>query len=706
MAIGKDPAGGINTPDKKETRIVNAVLARLKSCDSQATSIKAKWRDNYDMFVNGSRPVDKKDWQTKFTTMKLSGSIRQAQALLVNTLTQNPRWWTLSPRNPENPIANSLAVPLRKMMAYYMEDAKFTRHAGTFFLNSLISMGALYVGWRYKVIQNPEYVLEMTKEAERKEKARLAKNVANPSAVDDILDPNNIEDSLQQAIVDLQAEATGEALPTAPKPKKYLQIGALDLQDPIHELVWWDNTAAYMEDAAWKAFEYDIPLYTLRQYGKLGFFPRSKVKRVEAKKLDPDSSRRKQIYANLTAELANEEVASILVYQGPLVIDGEIVEDDFYAVIANRAVLLKSGTNPHWEPQGQASALINASVRQIPHRAVGAGIGDNASLLQRTYDSNLQLVCDQFRFALPGLNIIDYTSVVDQSGLMEGLEPGKTIEVRGNPAQVFKHEDLSSNLENQAHPINELLRQSIDDSIGLSDLTTQGANLRSRTTAAETNAKQEVSNRTVSIISMDLEQNFLLPALQKLFARILQFGLPDLHNNPRLRTILTESELRDLTALNEGDRMDILNNYYSFKVEGFSGLHASEEKLSHVREMLADVNRNPQGPVAAQLDVPVLLKMYTRLLGMGDDEVLIKKNNPIDIITAENTALLAGHDVNIAQQDDDKIHLQYHQMAMASAAPTQQLMQHLQMHQMQQQQKEAMQQQQQQQGQRPPGPPR
>lgn len=682
--------------NKRDAKIVDAVLRMMKDCDSQAPSIKAKWRENFDMFVNGSNFQNKKDWQSRFTTMKLSASIRQAQAMLVNTLIQNPRWWILDPRNPEDPRSVRLGKILKKVVAHYMEEAKFTRHAGTFFLNALVSMGSLYIGWRLKTIQNPEYILEMTKEAEKKEKARLARHVANPQATDDLLDPENIESSLAEALSDFEAEATGDAAPSQPKPKKYIEIGALDFQDPLHELVWWDNSVAYMEDATWKAFEYDVPLYVLRHMGKLGFFPKSKVKKIGPKKLDPEEARRKREYANLTSQLADNEVASLLIYQGPLVIDGEIEEDDFFCVIANRAVVLKSGPNPYWEPHGHGSAMINASVRQIPHRATGAGIGDNANIIQKTYDSNLQLVCDQFRFALPGLNIINWTSVVDQSALQEGLEPGKLIEVRDDPSKVFRHENLTANLENQVQPINEILRQSIDEATGLSDLLLGGGNLRSRTTAAETNARLNSGQRTVSIIALDLEQNFLLPALQKIFARVLQFGIPEIPNNPRLRAILTEDEQAELMSLDAGDRMDILNNYYQFKIQGFSGIQASDEKLARVNEILGIINSAPTGPVAAQVDVTSVVKLWTRLTGLGDDEMLLKKDNPLEVINAENTALLAGHDVSVNQDDDDQMHMQYHQAAMGTAQPTQQLMIHLQMHQQQMMQKQMLQQQQQQ----------
>jgi hypothetical protein len=686
MTVGQESRSGSRS--SKDSQVVQAVLAQIDSAESSTISIKEKWTENYDMFVKGSTFKGKAAWQSQFSVPKLSSSIRQAQGQLVNILLQNPKWWQLEARADRNALAEELKEPLWKMVNFFLEDANFYRHAGTFILNSLISIGSTYVGWRKKVIQNPEYVMMKAAEEERREKQRLAKVVENPDIEDEFTDPDFIQESIEKALEDLPSILAGEVPTQAPQPKPYIQVGALDLQDPNQELLWWDTSSVYMEDCKWKAFAIEKPLYEVRQLAKLGFFPKRKVASIPPGEVDSTAAIRDWRYKNEVKQSNRDKNVELLFYYGPLIIDDEVVKDDFFCVIANRSILLKSGAYPYWEPPGQKTPLVNAAVRQIPGRATGAGIGDAAVLLQRTLDSNYQLVCDQFRFALPGLNIINWNSLVDKGSVTEGLEPGKWIEVRDDPNKAFKHEDLSSNIENQVHPIQDVLRAAIDDATGVNDLMTGGGNLRSRTTAAETNAKMSGSQNAVNIIALDLEQNFLIPVLQKVFARVLQFGLNELQNNPQLQSLFSEAELMSLNNLSATDRMDILNNFYRFKVNGFSSTGNKEEKLRIVNEMFQIANSG--GPLSQFINMPNLIKYWARLQEVDDENALLVSDSPAEQVYNENAVLLAGHGVATSPDDDDMVHMQLHQQAAQSPAATQELAQHLQDHQMQAQQKQTM----------------
>lgn len=686
----QDPTTYSKAKDK-EARIVSAILEQIGRCDASADAIKKQWRSNYSMFVHGSVFKEKAPWMVDFSTMDLPHTIRTVQGELVNILIQNPRWWDLQPRSEHNPQAEVLRRPLKKLMDYYMKDAKFTRHAGTFILNSLISMGSLAIGWKFKTIINPEYTLWVAKEQLKKEQARLSTKVANPATEDENLTPDGIEAAIEKALSDLPEIAAGGNPTPDPAPQQYIQVGALDLQNPNHELIWWDEAATYMEESNWKAFETECPRYELNRLAKLGYLSRKKVRDIPAREVDSGYARRRAEYKGLTGRKPKEDLVQLLVYEGPLIVDDEVVEEAYRCVIANRKVLLKGAPYAYWEPNGKNTSLINAAIREIPGRVTGAGIGDNAIKLQRTLDSNLHIMCDQMRKAMTGIDVVDRNAVVDSGSLDEGLEPGKPFYVRGKVGEAFQHVSLSSGLELGDPPVNGHIKNAIANATGINPLMMGEPNPKGRTPAAETQARLGAGGRTVNLVALDLEQNFLLPALEKIFARVLQFGVAEIGRNPQLRAVFAEDELMELGALNEQQRMDILQNYYSFKVNGFSGIQGDDDKLKRVIDIMTMVNQNPQGPIAQNIDSVAVVKLFAKLQGLEDEDTLLQKNSPISIITAENVTLLSGHMIVPSPNDDDQMHLQFHQGAAMSGNVTQELLDHIEFHVQQGQQKEAAQ---------------
>jgi hypothetical protein len=283
-------------------------------------------------------------------------------------------------------------------MNYYLEASNFKRHAGEFILNSLISMGSIYVGWRHELVQNPEYILEKTKEEFRKTQARLAKNVTNPQVTDEP-SGSEMEESLEAAMRDLEAMMQGEDVAVKPKAKPYIQICKLDFKDPNHERIYFDPNVSYMEDSSWKAFEFEVNLWELKQMAKLGLLSKSRVDSIASRRPSEQESFLNIRYKNILTNPSNKSSDKVLltVYMGPLIVDNEVKKDHVFYLLANRSTVLRKGEYPFWEPPGHKTAVINSAVKRIPGRPTGAGIGDNAIELHKTYDSNWHLICDTFR---------------------------------------------------------------------------------------------------------------------------------------------------------------------------------------------------------------------------------------------------------------------------------------------------------------------
>ena len=687
---------GRETSESRERKIVSSIVDLVDNSQEQTTLIKAKWRDNYDMFVYGSRWTEKLDWQTNFCVNKLETSTRAAQGRLVNTLVNIPDWYQIEPKSCYNAKAEKLAPIVQKAMDYYLDASHFKRHAGTFFLNALISMGNIYVGWKDILVPNPEYVIDKSDKERRKIQQQLAKNVTNPQVEQQNLSADSFESALLRELDSFVAEAQGEA-PSRKQIEPYMQIGSLDLMDINHERTYWDPNVMYMEDSAWRAWDYEVNRWELNAQAKLGYFDREVIKRVGSQKDQTVVTANSDIrYKKITPSAAKKsDKVKLTVYFGPLIVDNEVVKNNYFAIVANDSTLIKEGEYPYWEPPMRKTPVISAAVRQVPYRATGAGLGDSASQLQKIYDSNWQLICDTFRMGIGGVNVVNYQNLVDKSQLDEGIYPGITVQMRGNPSENFEHINLTSNLENQAHPVQSMLEGAIDSLTGINELMVGGNNQFSRTSAKETDARLSAGNQNVNIIALDLEQNFLLPFLQTVMARVLQFGLPSVTTNLELRAIFTDEELSLIEQLTAGDRIQMLNQWFNFRIKGFSNAQDKNEARMRDNELLQIINGN--GPLAQLINLPEFMKEYFKNLEIKDpDRLLLMTDSPLMQVTSENQVLQSGHFVQPSETDDHAFHIQNQGALAQSPYATPAMKQHVQMHMMMQQQMQAMQQSQQQ----------
>lgn len=664
------------TKKDRDQEIVDAIMGAVDICEKDTTPIRTRWRSNYNQFVDGSVFNNKDDWQSNFSLNPYAADIRSAHGRLVKILIESADWYSIDPRSQDNPRANELNKAIGHFFDYYLEKSKFTRYASSFILSSLIGMGVMGMGWKPQLIMNPSYVERHAKKVKAEEQKGLSKIVENPESPVD--DPESIAAKIEAALEKLPDIMAGED-PTTPQEQKikpFLQVGCLDIQVPNSEFFYWDPNVTFMEDSRWNAAKTWMTVPDVRELGKIKYF------NANAKTIDPNSSgygrdgAKQRRYQGLRNFHTNK--IEILYYYGPLIVDDEIKKDLIFAVIGNGSTLLKYTEYPYWEPPGQKTALIATSVRQVPHRATGQGIGDNAVEITRQYDANWQLICDQARLGIVGLNILDRTKLIEPEVADEALEPGKHIQCRGNPKEVFHHIDLTSNIENQVLPVQDALRSGIKTNTGVSDPNTGIPPSRSRTTAAEINAVRSGSADNVDMIAIDIEQGFLIPALEKAFARVIQFGLDELHTNPELQAVLSEEDFNVLSTISESERIEILAHFYKFKIRGFSGRQDKMEKLSRYNEFLTVVAGNPN--MAAVVDPVKAVKNWMKLAEMEEEDIFLAPDNEFRRIISENEVLAADHNVEPDINDNHEMHMKIHGPLAMGSSTTAAAQMHYQLH--------------------------
>lgn len=666
-------------------------MDRIKMSDEEATPIKNKWRENYSMFVNGS-PInpEKKPYQSKVTLMQFTQSIRTAQGLLVTRIVNQQDYYSLDPRASRSEDPKELAPIIKKVLDYYLDSSNFKRHATTFILNALISQGSLYVGWKSRLVQNPEYITQKTEAERRKMEIKISKKVANPTQ-------SQIDVSQEQFAQDLSEELDSfikEITDDTPIQRKkeippYIQVGCLDFIDINPERLYWETNVAYMEDSPWKAFDIDINVYELNRWVETGFITEERLKSIKEsiRSNDYRYDNYDILYRNTfnaTTHTVNKSKdagrVKLTFYYGNLVIDQKTKKDNYFCIIANDNILVKEGEYPYWEPPAHKTPIINMAVRQIPFRPTGAGIGDNAVEIQKQLDSNYQMICDTFRYGISGVNILNVANLADRTILNEGISPGSLIAFKaGTVKDNFSRVSLTDKTENQVHPINNLFESALQTNLSVNEMQMGGSNPYSRTSARETEARLEAGNNHVNTVALELETNFMVPVLEKALARVLQFGLNEIETNPELSQLLTEEETEKLRILDANSKLNILNRWYKFKINGFSEAVNKGEAAMRDMELLQTIGSNPV--FQPFINVRQLLISLFKNRGVKDLDVLIPPDTEYDNIMAENRLLSSGTMVLVKEAEDHNKHIQFHMTLLNSPYATPEVQEHVMQHQ-------------------------
>jgi hypothetical protein len=634
-----------------ETRVVKAVVDAVAYSRYKTNDVRNQWRLNFETFVGGSKFEGKADWQSDFSVNEIGSSVRTCAGGIRSNFLRRPDWFEVNGLTTESQKYEKV---VDKALRFYLDRANFRRRSSTFLLMACISLGIMRVGWQFQRVRNPRKAFEEgDKQAERFDKA-VAKSVENPRAP--AFEPS--EEGMDQAFAEFLSLAT-DSTPAPRKTPEFVQRGGLELKPLNPENFFWDPSSDYMEDSSWLAYEDYIPLWRLRELEDLKL-----IKNVsEIVPLPPTQDKTSQDFRNKNISPApnatDANMVKVTELIGTVVYDNEIIMTDAYVVIANDKICLKVSGNPYWGDVN-GKPYVMAAAHEIPFRPSGAGIGDNAIGLQRVLDSNYQLMTDQMRLGIVGINFVDRTRLISPDSLQEGLAPGKIYETNQDPDKVFKHVNITSNIENQVFPMNEVLRQGIQKATGVNALVGGGPSMRSRTSATEISTQAQGSEGHIYTISEDLEIQFLIPFLQKCIARVLQFGL-DL-TDPEFAAKFDDYEQDQIRELRKQARDLNFSQLYGFNIKGFGAEVKRLDEIQRMNELLALYNTG--GLVAQSLNGPQLMKDLVDRMGFRDPSAYVLDNTELEAIFAENRLLGMNQYVAVSEYNNHELHIQQHQKAM------------------------------------------
>lgn len=679
------------TKTEQEAEKVQFVMEQCSKCYSETTAIRNTWEQNFQQFDIGSLFDGKDEWQSQIALKKMETRLRagagQARDILVNSY----NWFDLDPINPQDQELNQYVVPLKKLMRYHLDRAKFPRKVSTLLLLAFLSLATTSVGWTKRKLKNPAFVEWKFKEGLRKNKPYFEDSANNPIADRFALDEEGIANSLKQgvrALNDLVAAEDDDPLDFGdPEPERYISIGGIDIKIPNPQSSYWDSTVNYLEDSPWRAFDEYPHEWQVYHLAELGFFDKKKMKDIPG--FLPEPTLRIRDVRQKKARVVMEDRMKLTWYFGPLVLKDsqdrpKVVKADWGCIIANESVIIKEWDfYPYIEPSNHMEhPFVDASVKEVPFRPTGAGIGDNAVKLDRQADSNLNLMNDQMRLNTIGFGIANHHALIDKDVIDNGIAPGQILRSRVSPKDTYQHISLTSNVERQWDPVNQTINDSIDEQMGVSKISLGGPTKKSRTTAKEIDAVMGATDKAISNIAIDLEQTFLVPFLEKVFYRILQFGLDEIRSNPELQNVLTQSEIEALGRVSKGDRLGKFAFAFKFNIKGFSSNIAAEAKVNKLLELISVVSQS--GALTQMVDLRPVLEAL--LQEMDLEELLSRAILPMgeaDKIIVENQLLGMGSYVQPMPEDNHDAHIESHlQVPNPSDAMKQHVMEHQQLQQM------------------------
>lgn len=671
---------------ERDAALLKFVKERVSHSKIRLTAIRDQWKANFDCFAGGSKFTNKEDWQSQFSVNEVAGSVRTGVSKIRNNFLKRPDWFTLTGTN-EDAIETKQAL-LDKAIRYQLKRAKFRRVANTFLLSASLSLGVLRVGWKLDKIKNPKLILKNAEKEMDEFNKKVASSVENPQIASelptDAQSLNNVETDVANLLSQVQGDNQTKAFP------EFIQTGMLELK-PVNPFdFYFDPDCTYPDESSWHAEESYVPVWKLKQMGKNGIYKNTEG--LVAGKVSEEKALNDSRFKNLSTTEVNSvsgDLIKITEYFGNIVVGGQELESYWHVVLANESVVILDKANSFWA-DGYESPYVIAMVHEIPFKPTGASMVDGAIPLQRILDSNYQLTVDQMRLGIVGLNIIDRTKIIDASTLLDGIEPGKYLEVNGKPDDVFKHYNLTSNVENTVFPMNTILVQGIQKATGVSPIIQGYAAQRARTSAAEIQTQQNGSEGVLFTSAEDLEIQWLIPMLQKTLARILQFGLNA--KDPQFMSTLEESELMALQEFAGADRYNNFAQYWEFEINGFASESMRLEEVQNINEALTLYN-TPNSPLSQIINGPYLMREWARKINFRDPSKIVIDNSELDGIVAENRLLMNGHQVSVNPNDNHQLHIPSHQkVQMLGGGNTPEMGAHIQQHIMAFQQMQAQQQ--------------
>lgn len=623
------------TPNEVEAKVAAYICTWRQQARSAFIQRRNIWDDCWKLYRGLDDFSMKQDWQSKIVLPKSFTSVKMATNTIKRLLAAAKKPWDIEAVNPEDLVTTLRAEQMTDLTKHFMDKAYFLKEFGEGLECAFIlGLGVWKLWWG----QVPRKQVRVTTEMVPLNLSHMISHISGqglpmgggPGGVDQAGAPSLLGtepnpkiappplgqgrfEYKQQNSSDYPNQLSGEALnplgvqgsgegPSAPP--SYLMVprkkvveeeimeGRLFLRavDPYNfywlpgsKLNRWVGT---IEDV-------EVPRWELIKMAEAGIFPIDKVNQIQPKRID-ERYKMSNLRFNETLNTnngPNSDTAVVVLteYYGPLVWDGEIIEEYAHIVMANDNTILLMQKNPFLH---RKSPYIAFSPLNLPFRTEGVGLVEMVRFIDKALSQLANLSVDTLVFRLLPLFEVAPETLENPEDLETGMVPGKILRKNLAHAGVeairpVQFQDVSSGASN----VWAALERSHQEGALISDIAEGLPRWRGQQSATETQALSQQSESFMGGMAADIEKDALEPMVTMAMDLIFQFL--DTANDPRVASILgVGADI--LKGMSREDILEMISGDYSVKVSGVTGQIMKSEMLQNLVQFMNLIGQNPQ----------------------------------------------------------------------------------------------------------------
>ena len=673
---------------EREKYIVGFVRDMWNKASEETIADRRRWDLGFGLFQGKQDWSDREDWQSKPFIHEYSRLVRRTADSLTGLIFQRDDFFTMSAVDKNDPGKVELIRIFYKIVTYHLTMMKLPSLFYDYALmGGVTGLGIFKVFVEAALTWTPEVIVREIETQERKARKQIQGKLRDPYVIPD--DPLEFEALLEEELDRFLGPNSG-ARPVVREisPKKVLELRIKgEVVDPRDFVIEPNINNAY--DSQYKIQRFYKRFYEVESLFESGVFDKSKRDKLVKVGNNPNLVSRSttvntyesiKILSRDQSSQANNyaPVHEYLEYFGPLLGKrGEVLEEDMHFIVVSGDILLKDQQNPYWSKE---SPYLFSVFTKVPLKAVGQGISDNGIDQQLLMNDLFGTFLDMFKLAIHPPTVVDAAALQPESAeeLELGMFPGQILKSFGKPAsEITSQIQLNAAIAPLVFQTIARLSQQAEASAGV-DVSNPNQGSRSRITATEIERNVTVSDDSVLSLAREIDQNWLIPLIQKIVDYTLQFGLErEALSQLEGSGVLTKPEFDLISGIPKIERFNEIKQNYNISIKGFRQRFERQIFLRNVVDFISTSKNLP--PAAVQsIDWNNALEDVVEAFGF-DPNRWIYKNTPQDKAEEENSILKDQQFITVSEVDDDKAHLPVHYNGLLSA-PNEAFLAHIKMH--------------------------
>lgn len=623
-SAGQNQTTDQSSPTSFEAKVCAYIATWRQQCRSVFITRRNIWDDCWKLYrgeddhnTQGAR----QDWQAKIVVPKSFASVKMATNTIKRLLSASKKPWDLEAVNPDDMITTLRAEQMTDLTRLLLEKAYFLKEFSEGLECAfLLGLGVWKLWWgmvprrqtkiQTKYVSLDEYLRQrggqggqmrsiLGSEPTPQESpppigqsrfgyrsqdislypTQLNSENLNPMGLGGIgagpsAPPNYLMIPQKETVIEEVEE--GRLFMRAVDPYNFYWL-------PGSKLNRWVGT---IEDV-------EIPRWELIKMAEAGLFPMERVKQVQPRRIDERYKMSALRFSEtvMTQNGPNNDTAVVMLteYYGPLVWDGQIIEEYAHVIMANDSVPLIIQRNPFIH---QKSPYVGFSPLSLPFRTEGVGVVEMVRQIDKAISKIANLSVDTLIYRLMPIFEVAIDTLENPEDIETGMVPGKilrkNLQHAGVPAiKPVPFEDVSSG----AVQVWSGLERSHQEGALISDIAEGLPRWRGQQTATETQQLVNQSESFMGGMAADIEKEALEPIVTMAMDLIFQFL--DTANDPRIASILGVGA-DVLRGMSRQEVFEMIAGDYTVKVSGITGQIMKAEMLQNLVQFMNLIGQNPQ----------------------------------------------------------------------------------------------------------------